>query len=244
MKEILSVEGRSLLRRLASTPVLLAFDFDGTLAPLVEPLSDVHLRPSTRALLGRLSALYPCAIITGRGREDMLARTAGLPLRAVIGNHGMEMDATVDENPVVAAWLPVLERELAGFPGAVAERKRFSATIHYTACENPTGARDAIIAAARLLDGVRVVPGQKLINIVPAGAPHKGDALLRSMSEMGCETSIFWGDDFTDEDAFAVCDGERRLGIRVGRSEESAATHYLPGQEDMDEVLRLLSTLR
>ena len=51
--------------------VLLSFDYDGTLAPLVSAPARATMRVSTRHLLRRASRLYPCVVIrVGRKRTS------------------------------------------------------------------------------------------------------------------------------------------------------------------------------
>ncbi|MFN2377480.1 MAG: trehalose-phosphatase, partial [Candidatus Binatia bacterium] len=90
MIPILGDEGRGRLADLARSKVLLAFDFDGTLAPIVADRDAAFLRPTTRELLARVCTLYPCAVITGRGREDVSARLLGMGMKHLVGNHGLE----------------------------------------------------------------------------------------------------------------------------------------------------------
>ena len=60
-----------LLEMFASSNVLLAFDYDGTLAPLVNAPARATMRASTRRLLVHASKLYPCVVITGRAQADV-----------------------------------------------------------------------------------------------------------------------------------------------------------------------------
>jgi len=43
-------------------------------------------------------------------------------------------------------------------------------------------------------------------NLIPRGAPHKGDALLHLLDFSGCGRALFAGDDETDEDVFRLDD--------------------------------------
>ena len=90
MRYILSQTSRSILAQLAQERTLCAFDFDGTLAPIVEDPDQAVLSDRTRNLLGRLAALYPCVILSGRARTDLLGRLSGMPLERVFGSHGAE----------------------------------------------------------------------------------------------------------------------------------------------------------
>ena len=85
---------------LASRP-LLAFDFDGTLAPLIEQPALADAGPETRHLLSMLAVAHPVVIISGRMRADVERRFANVPLAGVTGNHGLEPWATI---PTSSGW--------------------------------------------------------------------------------------------------------------------------------------------
>ena len=78
--------------RLARENALLAFDYDGTLAALVDDPQTAVLAEPTRLLLFALAAHRRCAVLSGRALDDLRARLAGLPHMALVGNHGLEVD--------------------------------------------------------------------------------------------------------------------------------------------------------
>ena len=88
MRYLLSRASRTVLAQLAHERTLCAFDFDGTLSPIVEHPGQAVMGAQTRALLGRVAALYPSIIVSGRAREDVLGKLNGLEVARVIGNHG------------------------------------------------------------------------------------------------------------------------------------------------------------
>src|SRR6185295_11415249 len=90
MRHILARLHRPLLEQFAWSQVLVAFDFDGTLAPIVADPTAAAMAPSTRRLFREVAALYPCAVISGRSRADLAGRLRGVPLREIVGNHGLE----------------------------------------------------------------------------------------------------------------------------------------------------------
>ena len=69
---------QELLEMFAWSNVLLAFDYDGTLAPLVTAPTRATMRVSTRRLLRQASTLYPCVVISGRAQDDALGRLRGV----------------------------------------------------------------------------------------------------------------------------------------------------------------------
>ena len=112
--------------------VLLAFDYDGTLAPLVSAPSRATMRESTRRLLRRASRLYPCVVISGRARGDALGRLRGIEICRVVGNHGAEPSPGAKAmRRRVQQWLPVLKARLAQRQGVIVEDKGFSVAVHY-----------------------------------------------------------------------------------------------------------------
>jgi trehalose 6-phosphate phosphatase len=246
MKRILSPKNVDVLAQFAWSRVLLAFDFDGTLAPIVADRDAARMRASTQTLLERVCRLYPCAIISGRSRDDVAERLNGVEIRYIMGNHGLEPGehmAVFEEQVTVVR--PVVVEALAGLQGVDVEDKRFSLAVHYRRSRRKRDARKAIYdTVAALPIPMRTIPGKLVVNVVPAGAPHKGDALLALRAEEGADTAIYVGDDATDEDVFELDQPGRLLSIRVGMAKTSAAAYYVKGQPEVDVLLSRLAELR
>jgi len=189
---------------------------------------------------------YPCAVISGRSRTDVARRLHGMPLRQIIGNHGLEpghrMAAFERE---IALVRPRLESALAQCAGIDIEDKRFSLAVHYRRSRRKREARRAIReAVAKLPIRLREIPGKLVVNLVSERAPDKGDALIRLRDEARADTAVYVGDDVTDEDVFQLDQPGRLLSIRVGRSSASAAAYFLRDQREMDALLSRLLSLR
>jgi trehalose 6-phosphate phosphatase len=245
VKDILAAAQRRVLRAFMSSDVVVAFDFDGTLAPIVRDPDAARMRVRTRTRLARLAELCPVAVISGRSRADVLARLDGIALRAVLGNHGVDPGRPVD--PALAAvtrrWRTVLEGSLARFSGATLEDKGSSVAIHYRRCRDRVGASAALLEAASRLGAARIIRGKQVLDILPRGAPHKGMALERVRDRLGCDAAIYVGDDETDEDVFRLDQPGRLLSVRVGRKARSSAAYYVATQQATDDLLALLITL-
>jgi trehalose 6-phosphate phosphatase len=242
MKHILAKENIELLAQVAWSNVLMAFDFDGTLAPIVADRDVAGMRPRTRKLLTDVCAIYPCAVISGRSKVDAAARLDGVGVKYVVGNHGLEAggDMATFES-LVRTTKPLLEAALEGWDGLDVEDKQYSLAVHYRRSRRKGEARDAIhAAAAKLPVQMRLVPGKLVVNLVPPGAPHKGDALVDLRAHEGADTALYVGDDVTDEDVFALDQPGRLLSIRVGESKDSAAPYYIRDQQEMDVLLEAL----
>ena len=241
MKNILSRTNREVIEQFAWSNTLLAFDYDGTLAPIVDDPEEAFMRPPTRKLLEEAAKLYPTIVISGRAQGDALKRLRGTGVSEVIGNHGLEPWRGAEqlvEN--VRQWLPLLQSQLSRFKGVWIEDKTFSLAVHYRQSREKKQARAAILRASETLGKVRIVGGKQVVNLLPDGAPHKGIALERERERLRCDTAIYVGDDETDEDVFALDQPGRLLTIRVGAKRASAASYYIPRQAAVDDLLRAL----
>lgn len=245
VKNILSRANREVLEQFACSNVLLAFDFDGTLAPIVADRDEAAMRAATRARLAELSKLYPIVVISGRGQADVHRRLDRTGVHDVVGNHGIEpWKATSRLEEEVRRWLPVLRERLSSMRGVKIEDKGFSVAIHYRQSREKRRARAAIHETALELGDIRVIGGNQVANLLPLGAPHKGLALERERRGHGCDTAIYVGDDETDEDVFGLEQPGRLLAIRVGAKRSSQAAYFIRSQNEIDELLRVLAALR
>ncbi len=241
MRSILSLEGRLALGELASRHALIAFDFDGTLAPFVATPGGAQIPEETRRLLRVASLLYPCAVISGRSRRDLALRLEGIPLMAVVGNFGAEpgrgpTDRTRREQ--VLAWKRVLARELSVIPGIEIEDKIFSIAVHFRNVPARPAARRIVADVASALEGARVLRSKAVVNVIPSDAPEKGAAIAELLERIGPRPALYVGDDSTDESAFRS--PLVTVSVRVGRTSRSCAGWYVTGQGEIEAVLRAL----
>ena len=246
MKNLLARAQADVLAQLAWADVLVALDFDGTLAPIVPDRDRASMRGATRDLLAAVCARYPCAVISGRGLDDVAGRLGGAPVRYVVGNHGVEPSRGMEEFAVaVAAMRGRLAEALRGVQGVEVEDKRYSLAIHYRRARASAEARATIEAAVATLGlPVRVIAGKRVVNVVPEGAPHKGVALAALQESSRADVALYVGDDVTDEDVFESERPGRLIGVRVGRSAASAASYYVDDQSRVDALLARLVDLR
>jgi trehalose 6-phosphate phosphatase len=246
MKDLLLPRSRRVLEALLApggAPPLLAFDYDGVLAPIIANHHGAPMPARTRRLLVSLAARLPVAIVSGRSYAKLLRVARGIS-PWLVGSHGYDYLGPVRPAPAereqVDAWEQRLAEAVARWPGAALEHKRTNLCLHWARVpprRRPAAAR-ALAATARRLPGVRLVPGKNVLNVLPAGFPTKGDAIRRLVAQLGCRRALFVGDDVTDEDVFAL---PRRLvlGVHVGRGPSRAAYRL----EDHEEVNALLERL-
>jgi trehalose 6-phosphate phosphatase len=241
MRYLLSRDSRSIVTRLAEERTLCAFDFDGTLSPIVEHPDLAAMRVRTRKLLGCLAALYPCVVVSGRSREDVIKRLSGANVARVIGNHGAETETTPHSRHV-KRWRDLLTRQLGPMPGVWVEDKGLSLAVHYRQSPQKLEARRKILAVARKLKDVRVLGGKQVVNLLTDKAPDKGDALATERARLHCNWILYVGDDENDEDAFSLRGNV--VPVRIGRKQRSHARFYLRTQGEIDELISLLVRLR
>jgi trehalose 6-phosphate phosphatase len=243
MRYLLSRASRPVLTRLARERTLCAFDFDGTLAPITVHPDRAAISDRTRTLLCQVASLYPCAIVSGRARADVLRKLHGVGVERVFGNHGAESGTPQPRvRKLVSGWMAAFEPLPAAYPGVWVEDKGLSLAVHYRQSADKLEARRAIVAAAQKLDNARLLGGKQVVNVVVQGAPGKREAVAAVRDRLHCSAVLFVGDDENDEGAFAL-EGET-VAVRVGRKKHSRARYYLRTQAEMDRLLELLISLR
>jgi trehalose-phosphatase len=217
------------------------FDFDGTLSDIVDQPGAATLVPGAEKALRSLAALYPVAVLSGRGLDDIAARV-GIPGLWYAGSHGFEMiapDGTYHSNETAAQAVPLLDRaageltqRLAHLPGVMVEHKRYAVAVHYRNAE-PGAAVDVTAAVHDVGNhsGLKVTSGRMVVELRPNVDWDKGRTLEWIIGEVAGREPllpIFVGDDLTDEDAFdaVLHDG---IGIVVRHTEDgdrSTAARY------------------
>jgi trehalose 6-phosphate phosphatase len=242
MNYLLSKTALPIVTRLAKERTLCAFDFDGTLSPIVEHPDQAGMRVHTRNLLRRLAPLYPCIVVSGRARADVLDKLSGVNVSQVIGNHGAETGTTIEPRQQIDQWLAALKLELGAVLGVWVEDKGISLAIHYRQSVQKADARRRILAGTRNFRHAHVFGGKQVVNVTPDGAPNKGDALAAERDRLGCNWVLYVGDDDNDEDAFAL--GGNIVSVRIRRKLRSKAGYFLRTQTEIDELLELLIRLR
>ena len=242
---ILSRRHIPVLAHFAASNVLVAFDYDGTLAPIVSSPSAARMRSATRRLLIQVAARYPCVVISGRRLDDLTKRLKRVPVWHLVGDHGFESrGATGAASAQVRHWVAQLRGHLPARKGLVIEQKQHSVTVHYRHVRDKRRVLELLADAAQQLRDARAIYSPEAINFLPNRGAHKGVALQQACRAFACDTAIYIGDDDTDEDAFASAGPERLLSIRVGTKRPSVAQYRLQRQADIDGLMKALIELR
>lgn len=244
-----------------NSPVLIASDFDGVLAPLVDDPAQSRPLPQASAALARLAEGHPkvaLALVSGRDLAT-LTTLAGPPGGThLIGSHGAElghMAAPVPDQAAELVHTPLeltasqrgqlnelatgLEEIAAKTEGAWVEHKPAAAVLHTRLAEPELA--DGAIQQAQLLGtrvGVDGLAGKKVLEFAVVDTT-KGIALTALQKRLGAARVFYMGDDVTDEHAFEKLQAAD-LTVRVGPG-ETLARFRVPSPQDAADLLTTLA---
>ncbi len=245
IRPLLSAAGEAELASLAAERSLYAFDFDGTLAPIVASPDQAQITASVSRLLVALAREAPVAVISGRSLSDLRARLPG-DLLHVVGNHGNESEAELadgqEQRRLIATWRNRLEAVLSGpaAQGILIEDKGLSLSLHYRlAADRGQALEQCRKAIEQLTPAPLVIGGKMVINLLPQAARTKLDALHDLASREQARLVLFVGDDDTDEIVFDRAPLEW-ITVRVAHWNGSRARYFLHQQSNVTVLLDLL----
>ncbi|MFJ3385767.1 MULTISPECIES: trehalose-phosphatase [unclassified Curtobacterium] len=238
----------------AADRLLVALDFDGTLAPFADDPSEVGALPGSWAAVLTLQRAKDTEVVLVSGRPlGSLARVTQAPDdMSLVGSHGVEWRVdghdeaalTEDEQARVARIGAALDDVGARFPGVVIEHKPAGHGVHTrrVSAEVAAEANAAASRAAHDADADVLERGGK--DIVEFAVRHvtKGDAIARLRDLRGADAVFFAGDDVTDEDAFRVL-GAGDVGVKVGEG-DTLAGYRVSDPAALTDVLKQLARLR
>jgi trehalose 6-phosphate phosphatase len=248
MRHLFCDDGQAALAAVMARRPLLAFDFDGTLAPIVARPDDVHVPAEVSQGLAGLAGQLPVAVITGRSVADVRDRL-GFEPRYIVGNHGAE-DPDIGPTPEAAHALDTLRRRIATHVdaldahGVMVEDKHLSLALHYRLAPDAGAALLCIEDVLQGMDsGLRRFGGKCVVNVVAAGLPDKGDALASLVRRAGASAALFVGDDVNDEAVFVRADPDW-LTVKIGREDPlSRAMFFLDSETELALLLQQMTRL-
>lgn len=220
-------DGLDAIRKTPAEAVL-GFDFDGTLAPIVDDPASARAHPDAAPALARLAPLVGAlVIVTGRpaavaveygGFEDI----DGL---VVLGQYGLERwESGVLSEPEPPPGVAEARAKLLGVleaagapPETFIEDKGQALAVHTRRCADPDVALErlrGVLAALAERTGLTVEPGRYVLELRPHGM-DKGMALRSFVAERGTRPSavLFAGDDLGDLAAFDAVESLRAEGV-------------------------------
>ncbi len=217
-----TARGTSALQALLSQPsrALIALDYDGTLAPVVDRPEDAVPEPGALDAVTRLSArVGQLVLVSGRAAEVVVALGGFAEVKGlvVLGQYGAERWSAghlTTERPLPGIALareqlpPLLVAE-----GGELEDKGLSLVVHTRRARDPGGALVRLYAPLADLAataGLEVHTGRLVLELRPPGH-DKGRALRRFLRDRSAV--LFAGDDRGDLAAFDEVDRQRAAGV-------------------------------
>jgi trehalose 6-phosphate phosphatase len=243
----LPAELRRALSGVARVPrLLVASDYDGTLAPIVSNPDDARPLGESAAALRSLAALPStmAALISGRALRD-LATLSRMPSEVhLVGSHGSEFDTgfTHGIDDSAKALLRRIKDSLsaiaAEFPGVTIEIKPASIALHVRNAQ-PDDAKEALDKARSASQSwdAELTEGKSVLEFAVI-ATDKGQALDILRHQEAASAAVFFGDDVTDEKAFRRLHGPD-IGVKVGPG-ETLADYRVESPEDVAVALVFL----
>ena len=244
------------LRELARTKKLLvALDFDGTLAPEVDDPQQARALPEAQEAVLRLSRMRNTRVALVSGRAlDSLIHVAQVPDNVLlIGSHGIEIRL---DDPADHLALDDAERERVDRLGAVLEEvvdsldqiwiepKPAGFALHTRLATEHNSRIAHLVArteATAALDELTIREGKNVLEF-SVRSTTKGEAIEHLRRYTDADAVFFAGDDVTDEDAFAAL-GADDLGLKSGEG-TTLAGFRVPGPIQVATALALLADLR
>lgn len=234
--------------------LLVALDFDGTLAPLVDEPMTARMTGEARSVIDALLATpdTSVAFVSGRSLHDLREIAEHDDTSAVLlaGSHGAEYwmpgaGAPDEVDPQLIALRDRLHRDIellaADTDGAWIEPKSFGFGVHVRRVADRDRAAALLRAADDLVQDAapqwRRRQGHDLLEY--SFRTEGKDAAVAHLRELvGATAVVFAGDDVTDEDALrSLAPGD--LGIRVGAGETAASMRVA----DTRELVQVLSVI-
>ncbi len=239
------------LRR--SKRVVVFLDFDGTLVRVAPLPRSVRLedaaRESLRKLAGRRNATV--AVISGRQRAE-LQDLIGIRNVRYLGLYGWENRANRKAPfrvrlALVHTLIDLLAR-LPGYPEVWIEPKRNTFSVHLKGASSETQRRMRVLVSERVRPQrgiLQAMQNLRDVEVAPLSIGDKGAAVRKFLAMPGMRGAlpIYFGDDFSDEPAFAAV--RKGISILVGRRRATRARYSLRGPAEVAEALsRLEETIR
>jgi trehalose-phosphatase len=231
--------------------ILLLADYDGTLTPIVSRPDLAELSNETRHILGALAQKrrLTVGVVSGRALDELKGKVA-IPGLLYAGNHGLEIEGPGIDlvDPVALKIRPILKGmhrtlvvALRGIEGVIIEDKGLSLSVHYrmvqdSDVEKVKNTFDQLVSTASELGDLRVAHGKKVLEVRPAVAWDKGQAINLLVREHTRRLRtkrilpIYLGDDLTDEDGFkAIRKYDNGISVFVGQADRHTEAQYFLG---------------
>jgi len=238
----------------ACEPLLLALDFDGVCAPLVDDPTQSRMLPGTRTALEALAAAgCQIALVSGRALASLRAAADPAPGWLLVGGHGAEVGdgdgsaplLTEDELQLLGTVTAEVDAVVQAHPGTTSEHKPTGVVLHTRLAEEARSraAVEAVTSGPGARPGVHQRTGHDVVELMVVVA-DKGSAVQALQARTDATSVLYVGDDVTDEDAFRALDplaGD--VGVKVGPG-DTAAGYRVAAEADVTRLLEELLAAR
>ena len=260
MKHLFSSWGIIERKLKSSRHMVLAFDYDGTLTPIVKRPELARLSLAMKGLLNALSEnpFFSVVIISGRPLNE-IKRLVGIKKIIYAGNHGLELKGpdfrylspqAKKSQPVILKIYKLLSKELTHLKGVLVENKGLSLSVHYRLVRGKNNLAELnkifyqVIKPFQAKKKIRLTFGKKVNEIRPPIKWDKGKCLkylLTKNSQFRFKPlPIVLGDDRTDEDMFKEVK-DKGISVFVGKQGKlSSARYYLCNTKEVKKFLEKL----
>jgi len=205
--------------------LLIALDFDGTLAPLVDDPGQARMCPEARDALFKLGALPRVSVALVSGRDIESLRSVSDPSKDwyLVGSHGAEVaspgqwDAQRTQRRVPAEIEAAFQTVVQSYPGTRLEQKALGVALHTRGASRDLAmsAERAARQACESFSGKLLIRTGHGILECSVSRATKADGIAALREATGAQAVLFAGDDATDEDAIKAL-RSNDLGIWVG----------------------------
>ncbi|WP_219467030.1 trehalose-phosphatase [Nonomuraea rhizosphaerae] len=202
------------------------FDFDGTLAPIMNDPDAVRPIEGVVERLGALAGLFArVAVVSARPAAYLRDRFSGTPGVRLHGLYGLQTvtDGQIRTDAGARPWEPVMRRVAEDaareLPGQVlVEDKALAVSLHYRAVPSLRGAVERWSSAKAAELGLLQQFGRMVVDLRPPVRGDKGTVVERESAAL--TRAWYFGDDLSDARAFEALrareeDDPAFIGVRV-----------------------------
>lgn len=199
-----------LVRLVRTGSLLVATDFDGTLAPVVRNPSRARPLPEAAEALTGLAQRTSVAVISGRDLANLMVQCP-VPGALLLGSYGLEPWLQVGPQPTVqphsnpSARLLRLAAEIrlaiSHLEGVEIEVKTLGIAVHYrnTAERHATGIElRRILTPICRRESLELMRGRLVLELRDRHAGDKGTALVQLLDRLSPRGCVYAGDDHGD----------------------------------------------
>ena len=234
---------------LKSKERLILLDYDGTLMPIAEKPEKVKPDEEVMKLLDALSqeGKNEVVVVSGRNKKTLEKWFSSLKV-GLIAEHGVWFKEGGGSweiiEPLRNDWkkeiLPILEQYTDRTPGSFIEEKEYSVAWHYRKADPELGSARATELKDALLHlttnfNLGILEGKKVVEIRNIGI-NKGRTAIKWISKKRWGFIIAIGDDWTDEDVFAILP-KSAYSIKVGLGPSQA-------RFNLDQAMKVRALLK